>query len=269
MLTIRALQAAMDKTAARKAMACTSQQNAPAQQTREVQISGQALLKQRLFDFICPETSDAAGNKLPPALPLTHQDTQLLGDIYEWARVQGAELGYVDSLGRELAGYRSGAAATPTVQSGVAAGAPADPKATSRLTFREDAAVKRILAGEGLKSTRLDAGFIRHAIKHPPAGRSPYQLEFMERVIDRFSAKGDKAPPLGSMFTSGMGKSRTSLSPGDGGAASPVGETASRPKPLSLESLRLGRLQAAMRALGVSGLSQLWDNPLGGSRFRR
>lgn len=272
MSTIHTLQTAMDKATASKSASSASRELKPAPQDPQVQISGKALVRQRLFDLIGPDAPDVAQSAPLQAPSLTAHDKQLLGDIYEWAREQGAALSYVDNLGRELAGYRSGAVAKAGVAAGANDGAQVDPKqkAASRLTTREEAAIKRMLASDALKTTRLDAGFIRHATTHPQAGRSPYQLDFMEKVIDRFSANGDKALPLGSIFSGGVGTSRTSASAGkDEAAAQPNTDSAAKRKPFTLESLREARVQAAMKALGVSSLSALWDNLLSGSRFRR
>jgi hypothetical protein len=270
--TIRALQTAMDKATTSKEVGSVSRELKPASQDPGVQISGRALVRQRLFDLIGTDELDAPRSAPLQAPSLTPQDKQLLGDIYEWAREQGAELGYVDNLGRELAGYRSGAAAKAGVAAGASDGVQVDPKqkAASRLTTREEAAIKRMLTSDALKTTRLDAGFIRHATTHPQAGRSPYQLDFMEKVVERFSTSGDKPTPLGSIFSGPVGKSRTPALAGKPDAAAQTDTvSAAKRKPFTLESLREARVQGAMKALGVTSLSALWDNLLSGSRFRR
>ena len=266
MPTIRALQTAMDKAATGKGVTPLPRNAKPEAQDPQVKISGQALAKQRLFDVI--------GTRVPAQQHFsarTHQDQQLLGDVYEWASEQGVELGYVDSLGRDLANYRRGLTSTATTTEAASeAKAGLKQAPTSRLNFREEAVVKRLLASDALKTTRLDAGFIQHATRHPNADRSPNQLEFMETVTNRFSAQADKAPPLGQKFSSRVGRPQSSASPRETATALPADGTAgTKRKPLTLESLRLERVQAAMSSLGVKSLSQLWDSLMAGTRFRR
>ncbi len=84
----------------------------PSYQRSTVAISGEALLRQRLFHVTDPNrTLPVLGKVECGALGsrvdfLTRSDRQLLGDVYEWAQEQGADLKYVDDLGFRLASYR-------------------------------------------------------------------------------------------------------------------------------------------------------------------
>lgn len=223
-----------------------------------VSISGGALLKQRLSDVLSsgparPGVTQAGRHALTAA------DQQLLSDVYVWASEQGADLKHVDTLGRELAKYRvdlQNANRGKSERPSDAAQAP-----VARAASAENATIKRLLDSGALAGTRLDPGFIRHMGERSRSGGSSLQLEFMEKVVNRFSVDGGRAQTLGAVFAA-EGKPASGV-----GATEPVNEGASR-KPMTLESLRFARMGAAMKALGVRSLSGLWDSLVGRGRFR-
>lgn len=157
-----------------------TQKTAPVKKPEnEVSISGKGLLLQRLG----PASSGAAvkdpGSKQPLDY-LTSTDRHFLGDVYEYARDKGANLSNVDDLATHLARYRKHLAVPDLVaDNSVKPGS---------FSEQERAAVERILNSNAMMTTRLDQGFIRYMTdKDNP--RAQGNLEFMEQVIQQFSAK--------------------------------------------------------------------------------
>jgi len=173
----------------------------------EVSISGRALLLQRVFDVKDPameppvKSRDAAGSFfMPDHLFLTHDDRDLLARIYEFAQEQNADLKFVDNLIFSLSGYRFH-------RDGRTIGAHNEGQfdleghqVTHHFTERDAATAKRILASEALQTTELDKGFILRITNENYSGINHNHFEFMEQVINRFSAKGAEMPPLGEAF---------------------------------------------------------------------
>lgn len=173
----------------------------------EVSISGRALLLQRVFDVKDPAmeppvmSRDAAGSFfMPDHLFLTHDDRDLLARIYEFAQEQNADLKFVDNLIFSLSDYRFH-------RDGRTKGAHNEGhfdleghQVTHHFTERDAATAKRILASEALQTTELDKGFIRRITDENYSGINHNHFEFMEQVINRFSAKGAEMPPLGEAF---------------------------------------------------------------------
>ncbi|WP_397451807.1 hypothetical protein [Pseudomonas sp. NA-150] len=174
-----------------------------------VSISGQALLRQRLWltndpNYRLPRVANVTPgvlNSSPMVNFLTVGDRQLLGKVYEFAQEQGADLGYVDSLGFDLADYRehdNGRYMAPH-NKGTAFDVEGHMMFYS-FTDKDAATAKRILASEALKTTELDHGFIRLSLDKDYGPMRYSDFEFMEQVINRFSAKGAEVPPLGAKF---------------------------------------------------------------------
>lgn len=226
-------------------------------QRQPVSIGGRALLKQRLFDVLGTGVTAPVrpGATQTGRHALTAADQQLLSDVYVWASEQGADLSHVDMLGRELASYRAGLPGTGKGKPERASSPEQAPVA--RPASVENAVMKRILDSGALADTRLDPGFIRHMSAKAHGSSSALQLEFLEKVVNRFSVDGGKAQTLGSAFA-----------PNGKPASSSESVTGAPRKPMTLESLRFERLGAAMNALGVRSLSGLWDSLLGRGRLR-
>lgn len=161
---------------------------------RDVSISGEGLLKQRLGDKNRINTVNAPDSKTrveakPAIEQLNKADRALISDIYFHAREQGADLKYVDELARNLARYRE--------QQGNPDKAAKEPR--GYFTDGERLTLKRIRDSDALSSTRLDQGFVRY-MTDPDNPRVHSNLEFMEQVMEKFSDKGEQAPALSGKF---------------------------------------------------------------------
>lgn len=178
----------------------------PATKT-EVSISGRALLLQRVFDVKDPaleppvKSRDVPGSFfMPDHLFLTRDDRDLLARIYEFAHEQNADLKFVDNLIFSLADYRFH-------RDGRTIGAHNEGQfdleghqVTHHFTERDAVTARRILASEALHTTELDKGFILRITNEDYSGLHHNNFDFMEQIINRFSAKGADMPPLGEAF---------------------------------------------------------------------
>lgn len=132
---------------------------------------------------------------------LTRQDCELLSQVYEFAQESGADLGFVDSLGFGLADYRSSDNGRIMGPHNIGNMFDSEGHKVSYTFFDKDAAtVKRILASDALKTTQLDHGFIRFLTNVDYSALANKDFEFMEQVINKFSAKGAEVPPLDTRF---------------------------------------------------------------------
>ncbi|MDB6141833.1 MAG: hypothetical protein JWP80_877 [Pseudomonas sp.] len=171
-----------------------------------VSISGQALLKQRIFDGAEPRYRPLSETNTPGSMYLritdfvTREDCQLLSDIYEFAQEGGADLKYVDNLGFSLADYRSNDNGRNMGPHGSTLDAEGRLISVSFLD-KDVATIQRILASDALKTTRLDQGFIRFKTDASYSATDFNRFEFMEQVINKFSAKGAGVPPLDARFS--------------------------------------------------------------------
>lgn len=174
----------------------------------QVSISGQALLKQRLFGGDEPIHRTKPPGNMPwcmyskPNDFLSRQDCHLLSKAYEFAQESGADLRFVDNLGSELADYRSNdnGRIMGRHNNGTAFDSEGHMVFYSFLD-KDVATTKRILGSDALKSTQLDQGFIRYKTDVDCSATSLNQFEFLEQVINKFSAKGDSVPPLDARFS--------------------------------------------------------------------
>lgn len=174
----------------------------------KVSISGQALMKQRVFDGAEPRHRPLSVANTSASLFmndndfLTRQDCQVLSDVYAFAQENNADLKFVDNLASSLANYRSH-------NNGQRMGRHNDGTALDsegHMVFysfldKDVVTTQRILASEALKTTQLDQGFIRYTTNPDYSAISYNQFEFLEQVINKFSAKGDGVPPLDARFS--------------------------------------------------------------------
>jgi len=170
--------------------------------TTKVSISGQALLKQRIFDGGEPRYRPIAQANMYLRVTdfLTKQDCQLLSEAYEFAQESGADLEFVDNLGFSLAEYRSKDNGRHMHPHGDTLDGEGHLVSFSFLD-KDAATIKRILASDELKTTRLDQGFIRFKTDVNYSATSLNCFEFLEQVINKFSAKGADVPPLDARFS--------------------------------------------------------------------
>lgn len=174
-----------------------------------VQISGQSLMMRRVFfsekpDYKPPFVTEFSENTymMPCSNFLNQDDRQLIVDMYEYAQEEGADLRYVDGLALNLAWYRydqDGKYVTP--QSAAGHCDRQGHKVIYGFTDRNAATAKRILSSESLSSTRLDQKYIRHKLDADYGVLNHPDLDFMELMINKFSAKGNDSPPLGGLFS--------------------------------------------------------------------
>ncbi|WP_122503576.1 hypothetical protein, partial [Pseudomonas viridiflava] len=179
----------------------------PPVQRPTVSISGEALLRQRLFHITDPNRAlpvfvqmerGALGCRVDF---LTDNDRQLLGDVYEWAQEQGADLKYVDDLGFRLASYRELDDGRIMVRENTGRSYDGEGhKLYLSFTDKDAASAKRILESDALKTTRLDHGFVRFITDKDYGAMSHNDFDFMEQVISRFSNGKDEPQPLTPRF---------------------------------------------------------------------
>lgn len=186
----------------------SSAQIAPELPMTKVSISGQALMKQRVFDGAEPRhrplsVADTSASLFMNANDfLTRQDCQVLSDVYAFAQESGADLRFADNLASSLADYRS-------FNNGQRIGRHNDGTtldSEGHMVFysfldKDVVTTQRILASEALKTTQLDQGFIRYTTNADCSAIYNNQFEFLEQVINKFSAKGDEVPPLDARFS--------------------------------------------------------------------
>ncbi|MEB0123820.1 hypothetical protein QN391_24510 [Pseudomonas sp. CCI1.2] len=164
-----------------------------------VSISGEAHMRQRLFHSDDPRyrlpllTAGLHSTSHPDVNYLTPKDRALLSKIYDYAQEQNADLGYVDELGRGLAGYRAdGKFLNPHNRGQMLDGE--GHTMSYRFTDKDTVTAKRVLASEAMKTTELDHGYIKFAMDKDYGVMRHHNFEFMEKVINKFSAKGDESP---------------------------------------------------------------------------
>lgn len=158
-------------------------------------ISGQTLLRQRLF-FSAPdaEPTMVSDKKLmnvstPPALFLTSDDRQLLGDIYEFAQAEGIDLEYADRLGHSLADYRHADEGKLILPHNRGKAYDVEGHRVSYSFTEPNAAIaKRIRESPSLPTTRLDKGFIAFETDHDYSVLSHSHFGFLELVVNKFSS---------------------------------------------------------------------------------
>lgn len=249
----------------------------PVDRGSTVSISGEALLRQRLFNITDSHRAapmlgkNLCGRNLLDIAFLNRDDRRFLGNVYEWAQDQGADLTYVDSLGLSLARYREnddGRICARANQGNVRDGE--GYTIYQRFTDRDAATAERILQSEALKTTPLDHKFIGYITDKDYSALSHPDFEFLEQVINRFSVKGeDKQWPLSGDFSSytyiknnfietRSGEKRKP-DKDDTQDTTPAPPKTTKPKEITLESLRDDIRKSFMKAMGVENFSSLFD----------
>lgn len=131
---------------------------------------------------------------------LTAADRELIAKVYEYAQDEGADLMYVNCLAFGLARYRQDNNGKIT---GPHNGLPEQGKPASttfHFTEKDAATAKRIREGDAFKTTELDRGFILRITDENYSAIFHTDFNFLERVINKFSAKGETAQPLGPAY---------------------------------------------------------------------
>jgi len=175
-------------------------------QRLSVFISGRAQLMTRVFGSkdpsyeprILTERSDV-NLMMPYGHFLNKDDRQLISEMYEYAQEQHADLKYVDDYAFSLACYRQDGQVMTSHNTGYDWGGH---KVTYLFTDKDAAIIKRIQSSEALKTTRVDKGFIRYETDKDLGVISHMDFDFLEKMINKFSAEGDKASPMGAEFSS-------------------------------------------------------------------
>ncbi|MBT2788944.1 MULTISPECIES: hypothetical protein [unclassified Halomonas] len=180
-----------------------------AQASSTVSISGRALMIAKLF---------GSGAKEPPVLPsvrtngdylgvspqhfLTHEDRNLLADMYELAQEQGADLKYVSMLAGDLGSYRQHD--NGSMMGNFNDGHQYDSEGrltTVSFTDADAATAERIQNSDAISSTRIDKGFLSYILDPGYSiGRSS-NFEFLEQMVSRFSTNDNDTSPLDPKFS--------------------------------------------------------------------
>ncbi|MEE4340566.1 hypothetical protein V2J66_02990 [Pseudomonas alliivorans] len=258
----------------------------PATRMPSVSISGEALLRQRLFHITDPNRAvPVLGKADCGALHsgvefLTRDDRQLLGDVYEWAQEQGADLKYVDDLGLRLASYREADNGRMMVRENTGRSYDGEGhKLYLSFTDKDAASAKRILEGDALKTTRLDHGFVRFITDKDYGSINHNDFDFMEQVINRFSNGKDESQPLTPRFAkyeylkNNFVRTLSKEKYVDGkesvqedqGTQSTAKKT-TKPKPVTVESLRDDRRAALFKMMNVTSFKSLFALLFGNRR---
>ncbi|WP_241000706.1 hypothetical protein [Pseudomonas viridiflava] len=276
-----------DKFTARSGEKATSMpiNEKPASQMPTVSISGEALLRQRLFHVTDPNRDlpvlgkAECGRSYPDISFLTLNDRALLGDAYAWASSEGADLAYVDELGFKLAHYREkdNGRISGRDNQGMRYDGEGH-KVYFSFTEKDTATAKRIVESEALRTTRLDQGFIRYITDKDYSSMYHNDFEFMEQVINRFSSKSDepqtlmprfaKRDYLKNNFVVTRSKEKYALGHNSGRENEP-GFTATKttkPKPVTVESLHDDMRAALFKAMNVTSFKSLFALLFGGKR---
>lgn len=169
-------------------------------------ISGKTLLLSRVFRCLDPKIEPTVINefndttrKSPDAQFLTTTDRNLLGNVYEYAQQQNIDLGYVDQLAGVLGQFRKSKNGEQMSMVDIAV----IPGRTKKYDYTDadKAIIKRIMDSEAFKSSHLDPDFIRHAVDSKYAHIRHTDFNFLEAVVNKFSADGEKTAPLGNRFS--------------------------------------------------------------------
>lgn len=165
-----------------------------------VVISGQTLLRQRLF-FSAPDVeppmADIRVDQMAPksAHYLKRDDRLLLGEIYEFAQSENIDLEYVDRLGYRIACYREsedGQRKGPHNR-GMVFDLEGHMLSYS-FTDEDTVAAKKVRESPALQTTRLDRGFIQNDTDKDYSSMFHSHFGFLELVVNRFSASSDLMP---------------------------------------------------------------------------
>ena len=183
--------------------------NKQAQASSTVSISGRALMISRLFGSDTeepPVLSSVRGNgEYMGVLPhhfLTHDDRNLLADMYELAQEQGADLRHVDILATDLGSYRK--YDNGSLKGNFNDGHQYDSEGrltTVSFTDEDATTAERIQNSDAISSTRIDKGFLSYILDPGHSiGRSS-DFEFLEQMVSRFSTSGNNTTPLAPKFS--------------------------------------------------------------------
>jgi hypothetical protein len=169
-------------------------------------ISGRSQMLLRVFGSEDPNVEPVIiteRNNVNLGMPYGHflnkGDRQLISEMYEYAQEQGADLRYVDHYVFSLASYRQDGKVMTSHNTGYDLELH---KVTYLFTDKDSATISRIQYSEALKTTRVDKDFVRYQTDKDLGVISHPSFDFLERMINKFSAEGDKAPPLGGAFSS-------------------------------------------------------------------
>ncbi|WP_248749264.1 hypothetical protein [Pseudomonas sp. MWU15-20650] len=169
---------------------------------------GRELMNARLFAGVEPGVANGAEGmsvanigRLPFEF-LTHDDRNLLSQMYVYAQEQGADLAYVDSLARELGNYRQHD--DGRLRGNFNNGHHYDAEGrqlTVNFNDRDAATASRLLSSAAINSTLVDRGFLYH-ILDPGFGAlsNTSNLEFLEQMVTKFSNEAATQTPLDSQF---------------------------------------------------------------------
>ncbi|MCT4708825.1 hypothetical protein MUA04_01070 [Enterobacteriaceae bacterium H11S18] len=161
-------------------------------------ISGRGLMMSRLFgdaDANPPiQTQATWGTTLSPVHFLTADDRDMLSDLYGQAQQQGVDLRYVDDLARDLGNYRMYGPTEGNVNNDDGIYDNDGHKLTFKFTEKDTATAERILTGNNLASSSLDAGFLTHELDPGFSFSHLTHFDFLEEVVNKFDRSGAGEP---------------------------------------------------------------------------
>ncbi|MFD4838014.1 hypothetical protein ACFWP0_10935 [Achromobacter sp. NPDC058515] len=156
--------------------------------------SGRSIMLLRLFGSESAEprwettlTNDNIG--LSSRHFLTAADRDMLADLYGQAYQQGVDLRYVDDLAADLGHYRMFNRVAGNANSGGMFDE-AGRAQTFHFTGKDAATANRILDGDAMASSRLDAGFLRFELDPGYSFSHRANFQFLEEVVNKFGKRG-------------------------------------------------------------------------------
>ncbi|MFJ3481954.1 hypothetical protein ACIPL1_01085 [Pseudomonas sp. NPDC090202] len=161
--------------------------------TSTVSISGQAVMRQRLFGSTSSYEPRVVTYKdgldgISIYQYLTPDDRRLFGEIYEIAQEESVDLEYVDQLARELGDYRSHN--DGKIMARLNQGNMYDSEGHKEFfsfTAVDAAVAKRIRESASLANTRLDKDFVKFTIDPDYSGLGHSDFAFLEFAVNRLS----------------------------------------------------------------------------------
>lgn len=186
---------------ARQLAAKDAQSNVTTQNTSK----GMSIVNQRLYGgqanapVLSPRTD--FNNASSPTQFLTLEDRKILGEMYDFAQQEGAELHHVDAIAISLGAYRS--FSDGKIMGNFNSGLNSDLQGhvlTVDFSEKDAAIAARIRNSDAINSTKIDRGFLDYSLD-PGFGAlcNSFDLGFMEQMVNKFSNQ-DAAVTLDARF---------------------------------------------------------------------
>jgi hypothetical protein len=169
---------------------------------------GRQLMVSRLFGGVEPPVIEG---KLGMSLAnsgysdrnfLTHQDRELLSDVYRYAVDNDIDMIHIDVLAREIGNYRRHDNGRIMGSANGGSYTSEGWQVTVSFIDRDAAIASRLLSGAAINSTRFDQDFLRY-ILNPGFGAIGNSGNFplIEHLVNYFSAEAGSVSPPGDQFS--------------------------------------------------------------------